>query len=103
MPNKRSPPPSKSSERVKEYLEIVEKAEIEKGCASGYDFLKKAMNEAQKNRMIKYLADNRLIFEAENDKYKLTEKGKALLEIMERRELVGILTRELSGDRIKRW
>jgi Mn-dependent DtxR family transcriptional regulator len=104
MHRKSSPPPSESSERVREYLEIVNSAQTKQGFAKRYDFLKKAMNEAQTERMIKYFKYNGLITGDDDKGYCLTKNGKDFLEILQKRSfLVGLLTRELSGKRIKRW
>ena len=104
MRKRSPPPPSKSSERVKEYLEMVKIAQTEKGSASGYDFYKKAMNQAQKNRMIKYLLNNHLIREINPEEYVLTDDGEAYLNIFRTRSrLVGLLTKDLHGDRINPW
>jgi len=61
------------------------------------------MNEAQTDRMIKYLMNNRLIEEF-NEGYRLIQRGIDFLEILRKhREIVGLLTKELSGDRIKSY
>ena len=97
----KSPPPSKSSERIKAYLELIETSTSERGYAKRYDILKKTMNEAQTDRMIKYLMNNRFITEIKEG-YILTQLGIDFLEVFRKnRILVGIFTKELSGDRIK--
>lgn len=103
MSKKRSPPPSKSSVRVKIYLEMVKKAQTEKGSASSYDFLKMAMNETQKIRMIEYLLNGRLISGDEKTGYVLTKNGELYIELFRNPLIVGQLTQELSRDRIKPW
>lgn len=97
------PPPSKSAERVLEYLEIVKSAQDKQGFAKKWDFMKKAMNESQANRMIRNFLDWRFVSEDANGRYQMTKNGEDMLEILRKRHLVGLLTRELSGDRIKRW
>jgi predicted transcriptional regulator len=103
MHNKRKPPPTKSADRVKDYLEIIEKKEIEAGKAKRYDIYRRAGSEAQTDRDIKYLLETGLIIGNDEEGYKKTNKGNDLLSILKKRELVGILTRELSGKKIKRW
>ncbi len=103
--HKRSPPlPSKSAIRVKDYLEMVEVEQTKKGSASGYDFYKKAMNQAQKKRMKDYLLNNHLIREIDHDKYILTDEGVAYLHLIRTHSrLVGLLTKDLHGERIIPW
>jgi hypothetical protein len=97
----KSPPPSKSAERIKTYLELIESGVSDRGYAKRYDILKKTMNEAQTDRIIKYLVKNRLIEEF-GEGFQLTQLGIDFLEILKKnRVLVGLLTKELSGDRIK--
>jgi hypothetical protein len=99
----KSPPPSKSAERIRIYLELIESSVLERGYAKRYDILRKTMNEAQTDRMIKYLMNNRLIEEF-NEGYRLIQRGIDFLEILRKhREIVGLLTKELSGDRIKSY
>jgi predicted transcriptional regulator len=97
----KSASPSKSAERIKVYLELIESSVSEKGYAKRYDILKKTMNEGQTSRIIKYLLNNRLAREVEGG-YALTRDGTDFLEILRKhRNLVGLLTKELSGDRIR--
>jgi predicted transcriptional regulator len=102
---RRSPPPSKSSERVMEYLDIVKSAQTKRGFAKRYDILKKAMNEAYTDYIIKYLKDSGLIKgDDDEERYYMTIKGEAYLYVFKKhRDLVGLFTTELSGERIKRW
>lgn len=103
MRRNRYPPPSKSAERVLEYLEMIKLAQDKEGFAKKYDFLRKAMNEAQANRMIKTFTDWGFISESADGKYHITRIGEDMLELLRKRHLVGLLTKELSGDRIRRW
>lgn len=104
MHRKTYPAPSKSVQRVMEYLEIVKSAQSQRGVAKRYDFVKKAMNEAQASRMISYLEDNDFIDGNDDSGYRMTKNGEIWYEILKKnRSLVALLTTELSGDRIKRW
>ena len=103
MHRKRKPPPTKSADRIKEYLEIIEKKEIEGAKAKRYDIYRRAGSEAQTDRVIKYLLETGLMTGNFEEGYIKTNKGNDLLSILKKRELVGILTRELSGKKIKRW
>jgi Mn-dependent DtxR family transcriptional regulator len=100
----RYPPPSRSAQRVIEYLDIVKSAQAKQGMAKRYDFVKRAMNEAQAGRMIKYLKESDFIKGNDDDGYIMTKNGEIWYEILKKhRDLVGLLTTELSGDRIRRW
>jgi hypothetical protein len=97
----KSPPPSKSAERIKDYLEQIEAFSAGKGYATHFDIFRKAMNNSQVDRIIKYLLKNRFIEEFKEG-YRLTELGTLFLGILRKhRGLVGVMTKELSGDRIK--
>jgi Mn-dependent DtxR family transcriptional regulator len=99
---KKSPPPSKSSERLREYLEIIDDFTNQKGAANHYDIFKRTPNSTYTNYIINYLTESGLVVGCDSEGYRLTEKGKELLGILKtRRELVGIMTQELKGDRIK--
>jgi hypothetical protein len=80
----KNPPPSDSANRLKEYLEIIANAESTQGSARRWDIYKRAMNEAHTDHWLSYLKD-----------------WLALLKT--RADLVGVLTREFSGRRMKRW
>jgi len=98
------PPPSKSAERVIQYLEIIEKATSEKGFAKRYDIFKKAMNNAYASYVIKYLKGSGLVKGDDEEGYILSKSGRDLLDLSrKRRGLIGLLTRELSGDKIRRY
>ncbi|WP_424359232.1 winged helix-turn-helix domain-containing protein [Methanocella sp. MCL-LM] len=104
MVRSRSPPPSKAAERLREYLDIVKLAEVERGKALWYDIYRRAGNQYQTDSMIQYLQDNGLVDGNKEDGFHLTEKGQTWHDILKRhRDLVGVLTRELSGDRRKEW
>lgn len=95
--------PSKSADRVMEYLEIVSSAEAKQGFAKRYDFFKKALNEAYTDFIISFLKDRRLIKgDEEKGHYWLTENGKTVLALCkEHRDLVGLFTKDLSGPRLR--
>jgi Mn-dependent DtxR family transcriptional regulator len=99
---KSSPPPSKSAERVIQYLEIIEKATNDKGFAKRYDIFKKAMNNAYADYVIKYLKNSGWVQGDDEKGYTLSKIGKDFLDLSrKRRDLIGQLTRELSGDKIR--
>lgn len=104
MPRSKAPPPSKAAERLLEYLEIACTMQAQRGKALWYDFYRRAGNPYQTDRNIDYLIDNGLIKGNKEDGYLMTEKGDIWYDILKKhRDLVGILTRELSGDRRKEW
>lgn len=102
MPNVPAPAPSKSAERFKEYLEIVKTAQDKQGFARRYDIYRRAGSEEQTDREIRRLRNHNLIEGDDQLGYRLTKKGEDWLGILiQHRELVGLLTTELSGDRAK--
>ena len=104
MPRSKAPPPSKAAERLREYLDIVATMQAQRGMALWYDIYRRAGNPYQTDRTIDYLVDNSLITGNKEAGYLLTEKGKTWHLILKKhRDLVGVLTRELSGDRRKEW
>ncbi len=104
MPPGKTPPPSKAAERLREYLDIVTAAQEQRGKALWYDFYRRAGNPYQTDRTIEYLLENGLISGNKEDGYHMTEKGETWYDILKKhRDLVGVLTRELSGDRKKEW
>jgi Mn-dependent DtxR family transcriptional regulator len=104
MPRNSSPPPSRAAERLKEYLDIIQSAESQKGKALWYDVYRRAGNQTQTDHTIEYLQKNGLISGSKEDGYALTEKGHLWYDILRKhQDFVGVLTRELSGDRKKRW
>ena len=104
MPRGKTPPPSKAAERLREYLDIMAAAQEQRGKALWYDVYRRAGNQYQTDSTIAYLLDNGLIAGNKEDGYLLTEKGRTWHDILKKhRDLVGVLTRELSGDRRKEW
>ena len=100
----RSPPPSRAAERLREYLDIIESMQVKRGYALWYDIYRRAGNQYQTDSTIKYLEENGLIEGNKTDGYRKTKKGESWHEIlMKHRDLVGVLTRELSGGRRRRW
>jgi hypothetical protein len=96
------PSPSKSAERVKRYLDIVESMEKTRGRARRYDIYKEAMNEPQTNRMIRFFLESRWITGDDDEGYVRTEEGIIAHELLKKhRNVVGVFTRQLSGDRIR--
>jgi Mn-dependent DtxR family transcriptional regulator len=103
MPRHNSPPPSRAAERLKEYLDIVEAAQAQRGKALWYDFYRRAGNQYQTSQTIKYLQDNSLIVGNKDEGYTITQKGQAWHDILKKhQDFIGVLTRELSGERKKR-
>jgi Mn-dependent DtxR family transcriptional regulator len=104
MPRTHSPPPSRAAERLKEYLDIVNTAQAQKGKAVWYDIYRRAGNQYQTNHTIEYLHNNGLILGNKDEGYTLTEKGQVWYDILRKhQDFIGVLTRELSGERRKRW
>jgi hypothetical protein len=99
MVPKPKPLPSKSADRIKEYLEIIHKKENKNLKAKRYDIYRRAGSEAQTDRVLTYLLEKGLITGSDEEGYLKTNKGNDLLSILKKRELVGILTRELSGKK----
>jgi Mn-dependent DtxR family transcriptional regulator len=100
----RHPPPSRTAERLREYLDIIEPMQAKHGHALWYDIYRRAENPYQTDSTIKYLEENGLIEGNKTDGYRRTKKGESWHEILRKhRDLVGVLTRELSGDRQRRW
>ncbi|MEM3616648.1 MAG: hypothetical protein QXG76_05560 [Candidatus Bathyarchaeia archaeon] len=106
MKRKRYPPPSRASERLKKYLDVINEKQSERGVALRFDIYRLARSEAQTDKWIKYLEENGLIERISHngkEAFKKTQKGEIMHEILRHRDLVGLLTRELSGDRLKSW
>lgn len=103
MRRRRVPPPTRSADTLKEYLDIINSKQAERGRAKRYDIYRRAGSEAQTDRMIKYLKETALIEGNDKDGYRKTGKGEEMHKILKKRELVGILTRDLRGKRIRPW
>jgi len=103
MPSRAAPTPSKAAERLREYLDILHAAQEERGKILWYDVYRRAGNQWQTGQVMEYLEENGLIEGTKEEGWRLTEKGEAWYHVLRRhRDLVGVLTRELSGDRRKR-
>ena len=99
-----APPPSRAAERLKEYLDIFDSTKDVRGKTLWYDIYRRAGNQWQTEQMIKYLEENGLIEGDKSEGYRKTEKGEIWHDILKKHsDLVGVLTRELSGDRRKRF
>jgi hypothetical protein len=97
-----APPPSRAAERLLEYLEIFKTAQISRGKTLWYDVYRRAGNQYQTDQVLEYLTLNSLVIGDKEEGYALTKKGEAWYEILSKHsDLVGVLTRELSGDRRK--
>ncbi len=97
-----APPPSRAAERLREYLEILATAQEQRGKILWYDVYRRAGNQYQTDQVILYLAENGLVTGTKEDGYQLTKKGETWREILGKHsDLVGVLTKELSGDRRK--
>lgn len=104
MPRNTAPPPSRAAQRLKEYLDIIEAAEAQKGRALWYDVYRRAGSQYQTDHTIEYLQENGLISGNKEDGYVLTVKGHEWHDILKKhQDFIGVLTRELSGERKKRW
>ena len=98
-----APPPSRAAERLKEYLDIFDSAQSKRGKTLWYDIYRRAGNQWHTNQVIKYLKENGLIKGDKSDGYHKTKKGEIWHDILKKHsDLVGVLSRELSGDRRKR-
>ena len=98
-----APPPSRAAERLKEYLDIFDSARAKRGKTLRYDIYRRAGNQWQTDRVISYLEENGLIMGDKEEGYQKTEKGEMWHDILKKHsDLVGVLTRELSGDRRRR-
>jgi len=98
-----APSPSRAAERLKEYLDIFDSSREKRGRTLWYDIYRRAGNQWHTDQVIKYLEENGLIKGDKSEGYEKTEKGEMWHDILKKhRDLVGVLTRELSGDRRKR-
>jgi Mn-dependent DtxR family transcriptional regulator len=103
MAPRSAPSPSRAAERLKEYLDIFDDANAKRGKTLWYDIYRRAGNQWHTEQMIKYLTENGLIEGNKAEGYQKTKKGEIWHDILKKhRDLVGVLTRELSGDRRKR-
>jgi predicted transcriptional regulator len=76
---------------------------IRQGVAKRYDIYRRAGNESQTDRVIKYLEENGLMEGDDDSGYRLTKKGEDLHGVLKRRDLLSLLTRDLSRDKMNRW
>jgi hypothetical protein len=99
-----TPRPSRAAERLKEYLDIFDSVRArERGKTLRYDIYRRAGTQWNTDRVIDYLEENGLIVGNKEDGYQKTEKGEIWHNILKKHsDLVGVLTRELSGDRRRR-
>jgi len=98
-----TPSPSRAAERLKEYLDLFDAAHAKRGKTIRHDIYRRAGNQWQTDRMIEYLKENGLIRGDKTQGYHKTEKGEIWHNILKKHsDLVGVLTKELSGDRRKR-
>ena len=103
MHRRRMPPPTKSAESLKEYLDIINSKQAKSGKAKRYDIYRRAGSEAQTDRIMKYLKKTGLIEGNKKNGYRKTERGEEMHKLLKKRELVGILTRDLRGKKIIPW
>lgn len=102
MPQHSAPTPSRAAERLREYLDIINTNQKSRGRAIWYDIYRRAGNQYLTDQVICYLSDNNLIEGNKEEGYKLTKKGVEWHDILRKHsDLIGVLTRELSGDRRK--
>lgn len=88
---------------VTEYLRIIDLKQEQGGRAKRFDIYRRAGSQAQTDRIIKYLLENGLIEGNDKDGYRKTKKGDDLYGILKKRDLVGMLTRDLQGKRLRPW
>lgn len=104
MPKKHAPPPSRAAQRLKEYLDLIWTVQQQKGKALWYDVYRRAGNQYQTGHTIEFLEENGLLSGSKQTGYVLTAKGGVWRDILQKhQDFVGVLTRELSGERKKRW
>lgn len=92
--------PTKSAIMLKEYLDVIMSKSKKRQIVTRYDIYRRAGNESQTDKMIKFLTDKGLIIEEKNG-FLLTKLGEDLRNTMEKRELLTILTRDLTGSRLR--
>jgi len=98
-----APSPSRAAERLREYLDIFDSTHAKRGKTLWYDIYRRAGTQWHTNQVIKYLKENGLIKGDKSDGYHKTKKGEIWHHILKKHsDLVGVLSRELSGDRRKR-
>ena len=95
------PTPTRSADMLKEYLDIINSKQVKHGRAKRYDIYRRAGSGEHTDRMIKRLKEWGFIEGNKRDGYRKTQKGEEMHEMLKKRELVGILTRYLRGDRIR--
>jgi Mn-dependent DtxR family transcriptional regulator len=84
-------------------LDIFDAAQAKRGKTLRYDIYRRAGTQWQTDRMIEDLKEKGLINGDKAKGYHKTEKGEMWHGILKKHsDLVGVLTRELSGDRRKR-
>jgi hypothetical protein len=97
-----APPPSRAAERLLEYLKIFKITQSSRGKTLWYDVYRRAGNQYQTDQVLEYLDLNSLVAGDKEAGYTLTKKGETWYEILcKHSDLVGVLTRELSGNRRK--
>ena len=103
MPRRRAPPPTKSADMVKDYLDLINAKQAKRGRALRYDIFRRAGSGPQTDRMIKRLKGWGFIEGNDKDGYRKTKRGEEMHKMLQQRELIGILTRDLTGPRIGPW
>ena len=92
--------------KLLEYLDAIEDKE---GKAVKMDFFRIGGNTANTNRWLKFMMDRNLVselVELKNEKkkkyYQKTDLGNEFHNMLEKRELIGILTKELPKRKLRR-
>ena len=90
------------AKRILEYFDRIDKSE---GKAGRMDLLRIAGNEANLNRMVKYLISQRLVVETKDDQegrvnYSKTDLGEKLHALLKGHEYFGSLLVDLGRSRL---
>jgi len=95
--------PSTSSQTALKYLDAIDNAG---GKAKRMDFLRIAGSEANLNRWVAFLEENKFVKEIQQEGRKIyvkTQMGQRFHDVLKQHEIVFVLTQELSGRKLRRW
>ena len=82
---------------------IFDASKAKRGKTFWYDIYRRAGNRWHMGQVIRYIKDYGLINGTKSEGYQKTAKGEIWNDVLKKHsDLVGVLTRELSGDRRKR-
>ena len=95
--------PSTSSQTALKYLDAIDNVG---GKAKRMDFLRIAGSEANLNRWVTFLEENKFVKELQQEGRKLyvkTQRGQLFHDILKHHDITFVLTQELSGRKLRRW